>query len=178
MLLLSTLYSCWRHFFRHHVNVNWTVCLDLFPGMPLAQAISILQKHCRIIKNVQVLYSEQVRICYCYCQWCLCCCCFYLRHCSYVCGLFVSLSDLFLSLKQMPLSHDLILNLTQDGIKLLFDACNQRLKVRNDICVCGLGLKCVYFLYYVANWVSLVFAGDRSVRFEQSKTEILVRHIV
>uniref|UniRef100_A0A7N5KHG9 Phagophore assembly factor 1 n=1 Tax=Ailuropoda melanoleuca TaxID=9646 RepID=A0A7N5KHG9_AILME len=28
-----------------------------------------------------------------------------------------------------PLSHDLILNLTQDGIKLLFDAFNQRLKV-------------------------------------------------
>ncbi|KFW75857.1 UPF0183 protein C16orf70, partial [Manacus vitellinus] len=47
-----------------------------------------LQKHCRIIKNVQVLYSEQ-----------------------------------------SPLSHDLILNLTQDGIKLLFDAFNQRLKV-------------------------------------------------
>lgn len=31
---------------------------------------------------------------------------------------------------QSPLSHDLILNLTQDGIKLLFDAFNQRLKVR------------------------------------------------
>lgn len=30
--------------------------------MPLAQAISILQKHCRIIKNVQVLYSEQVTL--------------------------------------------------------------------------------------------------------------------
>lgn len=30
---------------------------------------------------------------------------------------------------QSPLSHDLILNLTQDGIKLLFDAFNQRLKV-------------------------------------------------
>lgn len=30
---------------------------------------------------------------------------------------------------QTPLSHDLILNLTQDGIKLLFDATNQRLKV-------------------------------------------------
>lgn len=44
---------------------NLFVCLDLFPGMPLAQAISILQKHCRIIKNVQVLYSEQVRMC-CY----------------------------------------------------------------------------------------------------------------
>ncbi|RXM33553.1 UPF0183 protein C16orf70 [Acipenser ruthenus] len=56
--------------------------------MPLAQAIAILQKHCRIIRNVQALYSEQT-----------------------------------------PLCHDLILNLTQDGIKLLFDACNQRLKV-------------------------------------------------
>uniref|UniRef100_A0A3P9A6S3 Uncharacterized protein n=1 Tax=Esox lucius TaxID=8010 RepID=A0A3P9A6S3_ESOLU len=65
-------------------NEQWEFAL----GMPLAQAISILQKHCRIIKNVQVLYSEQT-----------------------------------------PLSHDLILNLTQDGIKLLFDACNQRLKV-------------------------------------------------
>lgn len=65
-------------------NEQWEFAL----GMPLAQAISILQKHCRIIKNVQVLYSEQ-----------------------------------------MPLSHDLILNLTQDGMKLLFDACNQRLKV-------------------------------------------------
>ncbi|KAK3570432.1 hypothetical protein QTP86_019316 [Hemibagrus guttatus] len=65
-------------------NEQWEFAL----GMPLAQAISILQKHCRIIKNVQVLYSEQ-----------------------------------------MPLSHDLILNLNQDGIKLLFDACNQRLKV-------------------------------------------------
>lgn len=31
-----------------------------FTGMPLAQAVAILQKHCRIIKNVQVLYSEQV----------------------------------------------------------------------------------------------------------------------
>uniref|UniRef100_A0A665V4Z6 Chromosome 16 open reading frame 70 n=1 Tax=Echeneis naucrates TaxID=173247 RepID=A0A665V4Z6_ECHNA len=66
-------------------NEQWEFAL----GMPLAQAISILQKHCRIIKNVQVLYSEQT-----------------------------------------PLSHDLILNLTQDGIKLLFDATNQRLKVK------------------------------------------------
>eukprot|EP00064_Thunnus_orientalis_P002367 superscaffoldBa00000169_g2374 len=65
-------------------NEQWEFAL----GMPLAQAISILQKHCRIIKNVQVLYSEQT-----------------------------------------PLGHDLILNLTQDGIKLLFDATNQRLKV-------------------------------------------------
>uniref|UniRef100_A0AC11EKW5 Phagosome assembly factor 1 n=1 Tax=Ovis aries TaxID=9940 RepID=A0AC11EKW5_SHEEP len=65
-------------------NEQWEFAL----GMPLAQAVAILQKHCRIIKNVQVLYSEQ-----------------------------------------SPLSHDLILNLTQDGIKLLFDAFNQRLKV-------------------------------------------------
>lgn len=36
------------------------VFMYAFSGMPLAQAISILQKHCRIIKNVQVLYSEQV----------------------------------------------------------------------------------------------------------------------
>lgn len=36
------------------------VCVSLFSGMPFSQAISILQKHCRIIKNVQVLYSEQV----------------------------------------------------------------------------------------------------------------------
>ncbi|XP_007517810.1 phagosome assembly factor 1 isoform X1 [Erinaceus europaeus] len=65
-------------------NEQWEFTL----GMPLSQAVAILQKHCRIIKNVQVLYSEQ-----------------------------------------SPLSHDLILNLTQDGIKLLFDAFNQRLKV-------------------------------------------------
>uniref|UniRef100_A0A8C5PW71 Phagosome assembly factor 1 n=1 Tax=Leptobrachium leishanense TaxID=445787 RepID=A0A8C5PW71_9ANUR len=65
-------------------NQQWEFTL----GMPLAQAVSILQKHCRTIRNVQILYSEQC-----------------------------------------PLSHDLILSLTQDGIKLLFDAYNQRLKV-------------------------------------------------
>ncbi|XP_031471350.1 UPF0183 protein C16orf70 homolog isoform X3 [Phasianus colchicus] len=75
---------------KHGVSqsVNWRNAAVVFAGMPLAQAVAILQKHCRIIKNVQVLYSEQ-----------------------------------------SPLSHDLILNLTQDGIKLLFDAFNQRLKV-------------------------------------------------
>lgn len=65
-------------------NQQWEFTL----GMPLAQAVSILQKHCRTIRNVQNLYSEQC-----------------------------------------PLNHDLILSLTQDGIKLLFDAYNQRLKV-------------------------------------------------
>uniref|UniRef100_A0A4W3HY86 Phagosome assembly factor 1 n=1 Tax=Callorhinchus milii TaxID=7868 RepID=A0A4W3HY86_CALMI len=72
----------------HFVPTSSKSCLCVFAGMPLAQGVAILQKHCRIIKNVQVLYSEQ-----------------------------------------SPLSHDLILNLTQDGIKLLFDAYNQRLKV-------------------------------------------------
>lgn len=65
--------------------------------------------------------------------------------------LFVSLSDLFLFPKQMPLSHDLILNLTQDGIKLLFDACNQRLKVRDNICVCVCVVYFLHPLHYVAN---------------------------
>uniref|UniRef100_A0A8C5P264 Uncharacterized protein n=1 Tax=Jaculus jaculus TaxID=51337 RepID=A0A8C5P264_JACJA len=69
-------------------NEQWEFTL----GMPLAQAVAILQKHCRIIKNVQVLYSEQ-----------------------------------------SPLSHDLILNLTQDGIKLLFDAFNQRFNTGLDV---------------------------------------------
>uniref|UniRef100_A0A8C0XDF1 Uncharacterized protein n=1 Tax=Castor canadensis TaxID=51338 RepID=A0A8C0XDF1_CASCN len=65
-------------------NEQWEFTL----GMPPAQAVAILQKHCHIIKNVQVLYSEQ-----------------------------------------SLLNHDLILNLTQDGIKLLFDAFDHRLKV-------------------------------------------------
>lgn len=38
---------------------NWRNAV-VFAGMPLAQAVAILQKHCRIVKNVQVLYSEQV----------------------------------------------------------------------------------------------------------------------
>ncbi|KAM6945897.1 phagosome assembly factor 1 [Aplochiton taeniatus] len=65
-------------------NEQWEFAL----GMPMAQAVSILQKYCRIIKNVQLLYREQT-----------------------------------------PLGHDLIQNLTQDGIKLQFDAMSQRLKV-------------------------------------------------
>lgn len=95
----------------------------------MAQAISILQKHCRIIKNVQVLYSEQVRIDQSSLDY---------KNRKRVWNNkgklmldFIPLTS-FSSL-QMPLSHDLILNLTQDGIKLLFDACNQRLKV---VCVC------------------------------------------
>lgn len=120
--------------------------------MPLAQAISILQKHCRVIKNVQVLYSEQVGVAS------------LLPHlqrenlvpggpggpqqrpfpgpssfrrsntpvlCRLVSGasaVLLTVPPVCLSL-QMPLSHDLILNLTQDGVKLIFDATNQRLKV-------------------------------------------------
>lgn len=47
--------------FLEDVTLYASLC-HFFIGMPLAQAISILQKHCRIIKNVQVLYSEQVSV--------------------------------------------------------------------------------------------------------------------
>ena len=56
--------------------------------MPLFQAVQILQRHCRVIKDVDVIYNEN-----------------------------------------MPFESDLILNLINDGIKLLFDSKNQRLKV-------------------------------------------------
>uniref|UniRef100_A0A8C4Q9K1 Phagosome assembly factor 1 n=1 Tax=Eptatretus burgeri TaxID=7764 RepID=A0A8C4Q9K1_EPTBU len=38
-------------------NESWEFSL----GMPFAQAVSILQKHCHLVRNVQVLYSEQVK---------------------------------------------------------------------------------------------------------------------
>jgi len=56
--------------------------------MPLFQAVQILQRHCRVIKDVDVVYNEN-----------------------------------------KPFESDLILNLINDGIKLLFDSKNQRLKV-------------------------------------------------
>ena len=56
--------------------------------MPLFQAVQILQRHCRVIKDVDVVYNEQ-----------------------------------------KPFESDLILNLINDGIKLLFDSKTQRLKV-------------------------------------------------
>ncbi|XP_078256633.1 phagosome assembly factor 1 isoform X5 [Rhinoraja longicauda] len=87
-------------------NERWEFAL----GMPLAQGVAILQKHCRIIKNVQVLYSEHRSV------W----------NELEDKGNFNEAAWL---LSESPLSHDLILNLTQDGIKLLFDAYNQRLKV-------------------------------------------------
>lgn len=50
--LLLKIFASW--------SLHWRNAPFLFAGMPLAQAVAILQKHCRIIKNVQVLYSEQV----------------------------------------------------------------------------------------------------------------------
>ncbi|XP_070574143.1 phagosome assembly factor 1-like [Ptychodera flava] len=65
-------------------NEQWEFTL----GMPFMQAVNILKRQCRIIKNVQVVYSEST-----------------------------------------PLSVDIVLNLSQDGIRLLFDPVVQRLKI-------------------------------------------------
>ncbi|XP_038050370.1 UPF0183 protein C16orf70 homolog [Patiria miniata] len=63
---------------------NWEFVL----GMPFSQAVNILRRQCRIIKEVQVIYCESV-----------------------------------------PLAIDLVLNLIQDGIRLIFDSHVQRLRV-------------------------------------------------
>ena len=57
-------------------------------GMPLFQAVHILQRHCRVIKDVDVVYNES-----------------------------------------KPFESDLVLNLINDGIRLIFDSKNQRLKI-------------------------------------------------
>ena len=56
--------------------------------MPFSQAVNILRRQCRVIKEVQVIYCESV-----------------------------------------PLAIDLVLNLVQDGIRLIFDSHIQRLRV-------------------------------------------------
>lgn len=56
--------------------------------MPLFQAVHILQRHCRVIKDVHVVYNEI-----------------------------------------KPFESDLVLNLISDGIRLIFDSKNQRLKI-------------------------------------------------
>ncbi|XP_033626369.1 UPF0183 protein C16orf70 homolog [Asterias rubens] len=63
---------------------NWEFVL----GMPFSQAVNILRRQCRVIKEVQVIYCESV-----------------------------------------PLAIDLVLNLVQDGIRLIFDSHIQRLRV-------------------------------------------------
>ncbi|XP_014663843.1 PREDICTED: UPF0183 protein C16orf70 homolog isoform X2 [Priapulus caudatus] len=65
-------------------NEQWEFVL----GMPLCQAVHILQRYCRVIKTVQFVYSEQA-----------------------------------------PLTTDITLNLTNDGIRLIFDPKSQRLKI-------------------------------------------------
>lgn len=65
-------------------NEQWQFVL----GMPFHQAVEILKRQCRVIKSVQVLYSET-----------------------------------------NPLSVDLILNLNEDGVRLIFDPVVQRLKI-------------------------------------------------
>ncbi|XP_002125726.1 phagosome assembly factor 1 [Ciona intestinalis] len=65
-------------------NEQWEFTL----GMPIYQAVQIIQRQCRIIKEVHVVYNEK-----------------------------------------RPFDSDIILNLINDGIRLLFDSENQRLKV-------------------------------------------------
>ncbi|XP_046378450.1 phagosome assembly factor 1-like [Haliotis cracherodii] len=65
-------------------NEQWEFVL----GMPVYQAVNILKRQDRIIKGIQVWYSDQ-----------------------------------------NPLQMDLVLNLSHDGIKLIFDPVSQRLKI-------------------------------------------------
>ncbi|KAJ8303189.1 hypothetical protein KUTeg_019585, partial [Tegillarca granosa] len=65
-------------------NEQWEFVL----GMPFYQSVSILRRQDRLIKGVQVWYSEQY-----------------------------------------PLQMDLVLNLSLDGIRLIFDPVSQRLKI-------------------------------------------------
>jgi len=65
-------------------NEQWEFVL----GMPFYQAVHILRRQDRVIKGVQVWYSDQ-----------------------------------------NPLLTDLVINLSQDGIRLIFDAACQRLKI-------------------------------------------------
>jgi len=65
-------------------NEQWEFSL----GMPVYQAVQILQRQCRVIKSVEVNYNEK-----------------------------------------RPFESDLVLNLLNDGIKLMFDPVNQRLRI-------------------------------------------------
>lgn len=65
-------------------NEQWEFVL----GMPFYQAVNILKRQDRIIKGVQVWYSDQ-----------------------------------------NPLLADLVINLSQDGVRLIFDSTSQRLKI-------------------------------------------------
>ena len=68
--------------FAHTVHICMSYCLSSI------QAVQILKRQCRVVRSVQVLYSET-----------------------------------------NPLSVDLILNLNEDGVRLIFDPVVQRLKI-------------------------------------------------
>ena len=89
---------------------NVILCVNehfFFAGMPLFQAVQILQRHCRVIKDVDVVYNEN-----------------------------------------NPFENDLILNLINDGIRLLFECKTQRLKMIEV--GCPVQLKFNALLYEVA----------------------------
>ena len=65
-------------------NEQWELVL----GMPISQAIGIMRRQCRTVKNIHLCYSDYD-----------------------------------------PLAMDIIMNLTDDGIRLVFDPFTQRLKI-------------------------------------------------
>ena len=82
--------------------------------MPLAQAVEILKRQCAVIKNIQMKYSEQVSA-----EW---------NNFRISCRrsrIYVH-HNLHL---QFPLDMDVVIDMTEDGVRLLFDPKNQRLKV-------------------------------------------------
>ncbi|XP_040360971.2 phagosome assembly factor 1 isoform X3 [Ixodes scapularis] len=83
-------------------NDQWELVL----GMAFSQVVHILQQQFRAIKGVQIIYNELV---------------------SSV-GVASSVARVPLSL-QNPLASDLVIVLSEDGIKLSFDPTSQRLKI-------------------------------------------------
>ncbi|XP_040360973.2 phagosome assembly factor 1 isoform X5 [Ixodes scapularis] len=83
---------------------NWPGSLQM--GMAFSQVVHILQQQFRAIKGVQIIYNELV---------------------SSV-GVASSVARVPLSL-QNPLASDLVIVLSEDGIKLSFDPTSQRLKI-------------------------------------------------
>ncbi|XP_046378318.1 phagosome assembly factor 1-like isoform X2 [Haliotis rufescens] len=89
-------------------NEQWEFVL----GMPVYQAVNILKRQDRIIKGIQVWYSDQVRNA----SW---------QRSPSKGGTEAVLGDF----TKNPLQMDLVLNLSHDGIKLIFDPVSQRLKI-------------------------------------------------
>ena len=84
--------------------------------MHLAQTVDVLKSQFSVIKKVQLKYSEQV-------------CLFEVS--SFITSLVKYLC--FCTYPKSPFEVDLVLDLVQDGIRLLFDPKLQRLKVQSHM---------------------------------------------